>query len=466
MISKIIHITSFKMLQNKINYNEKKVETGAGVLLIDNTFSKNKKERFNSFSDVISNNKNVRSNLAFEISINLPHGENINNETFQSILNYYIKELGYENAPFVAYRHEDKRHKHFHVIVSHIDWEGNKINQYNMFLKAQKISRDLENKYKLIPTAYNTKITTEALNAINSRKYYYQSAIIKGLKGYNTKTELEKNLTAEQITRIENHYKNNTPLSNEQIDVLLGNKKDVIKEYLTEKGLFNVMLKDELYNKVENVFKISADSTAFIKNLQKENIYVRKIFVQGNPQFIYGLKDVSFYINDIKLAKKFTYSNLFENRTNERKINSENSLRTFDLKKQKDFIKRQAIRAISGSKSIKEFSEKLNEKGIELITYQNKGGIYGVGFKSVNIANAEVIKGSDVGLSWNSIEKQISHNSEILIKEIIVSEENEAVNEFVYDNTFYLPPVERIKGEKEEDFLSKKKKKKGKGKEK
>ncbi len=282
------------------------------------------------------------------------------------------------------------------------------------------------------------------------------------MKGYNTKSYLEKNLTSEQIEKIKTGYKNNTPLSNEQVEILLGNRKDVIRNYLTEKGLFNLMLKDELYKKVESIHTKSTNNSEFIKNLQKENVYVRKIFVQGKPGFIYGLKEISFYINDVKLGKKFTYSNLFENAINEENAKKQLSSKIFDIKKQKEFIKRQVFKSIACSKSINELSIKLNEKGIELITYQNKRGIYGVGFKSLNIANPEIIKGSDIGLSWNSIEKQIELNSDIPLKEVIISEQNETIDESLNSNDFYMPPIERIRGEKEEDFLSKKKRKKGK----
>src|ERR1035437_2453470 len=173
MITKITHISASKVLANKINYNEMKIEKGDGTLIIDNTFSENKEERISRFNNVINSNGNVKTNLAFEVCLSLPRSENISDEKFKNILNEYIKGMGYDNAPYVCYRHDDKEHQHYHLIVSHIDWNGKKIPQYNMFLKSQKLSRELEVKHELRVTEYNKNITDESLNAIDARKYYF-----------------------------------------------------------------------------------------------------------------------------------------------------------------------------------------------------------------------------------------------------------------------------------------------------
>lgn len=458
MISKIKHISSKKILEVKLNYNETKIEKGVGSLILDNTLSEKRGERLTAFNDVFDSNKNVKSNFAFEVSLNFPHGENVTDEKFKEVLGDYITKMGYENAPYVCYRHDDKLHQHYHIIISHVDWEGKKIPQYNMFLKSQKISRELELKHGLRLTEYTKNITNESLNAINARKYYFSNALVSGLKSYNTKNYLQRNLSEEQIKKILGYEKKCKTLTNQQISVLLGKKAEVIKSYLSENGMFNVLLKNELYKNIENIYKKSENKIEFINNLEKENIYVRKLFNKNqSPYLVYGLKDMSFYIKDRDLSKKFSYSNLFEIKNN---TQNENFKKVFGIEEQKKYIKTIVKRVLRESNSLKEFAEKLNLKGVELITYQNKKGIYGVSYKSINVENPEIFKGSDVNLSWDDVYSQLQLNEQAAVKEIIYNE----IPNSIEINNHYLPyiPENAVmnKGQEAEDFLSKKKKKK------
>ena len=101
----------------------------------------------------------------------------------------------------------------------------------------------------------------------------------------------------------------------------------------------------------------------------------------------------------------------------------------------------------------------------ELITYENKRGIYGVAFKSINIENPEIIKGSEVGLSWQDVNLKINSNSQVSVKEIIVEDIPKDID--IEENNYYLPYIPgnaiHIKGQESEDFSTLKKKKKGKG---
>jgi hypothetical protein len=461
MISKIKHLTSSKIIERNINYHEKKVEKGLGTLLSDNTFSENKEERLSRFENVINSNGNIKTNLAFEVCLSFPRSENISDEKFKNILNEYIKGMGYDNAPYVCYRHDDKEHQHYHTIISHIDWEGKKIPQYNMFLKSQKLCRELEVKHELRVTEYNKNITDESLNAIDARKYYFSNALAKALKVKETPDYLKRNMSKEQIEFIIKHYKKESQLTNTAITSYLGKEKaEAIKYYLNQKGMFNNLFKDELYDKVETCYNKSENKTEFLNQLEKDNIYIRKLYNNNKaPYFVYGLKDVSFYIRDSDLAKEFTFNNLFEVKVNE--IKNDNEIKSFDVNEQKKYIKVIASRILKESKSLKEYSEKLNTNGIELITYENKRGIYGIAFKSTNILNPEVIKGSEVNLPWKGVETQIQNNNEIISKEIIGEE---AIQKDYEANNYYIPYIPesiiKNKGQESEDFLKKKKKKK------
>lgn len=421
MIAKILHIQSKSEFQNKIDYNEKKVEKGVAEVIFNNTYSKNKTDRLDTFMEVISLNKNVRNNLAFEVSLNLPPGESLSNDDFQNLMNDYLKGIGYDNVPVLAYKHFDSGHNHLHLLVSHVDWDGKKINQFNLFLKSQNVSRELEVKHNIRQTEYDFKVTNESLSSKLCRKYYIQNALKKGLKAYNTKEYLTSLFTPDELKTI---TKRN--VENEQMNILLRRKKIDIIQYLEKHKLFNKQFKDELYVKVESVYNLHKDNpTAFVKGLKEEGVYVRKVYDKGKPNFVYGISDVSFYINDNKLARKFAYSAIVSGL-----VVDEN--KSFDRYEQEKYLMIMVPKSLYKAKNLNAFSEDLKENGVELITYQNSGGIYGVAFKSIDIDSAEIIKGSDIGVSWNDIKEMLDDNNKIIIDNKYDNDDKIELEEFDY----------------------------------
>jgi hypothetical protein len=343
-----------------------------------------------------------------------------------------------------------------HVFVSHVDWDGKKINQFNLFLKSQKVSRELESKYDLVSTEYKFNITEESLNSKNSRKYYLHNALRKSLKSYNTKSFIESKLSDDKIKLINGRY-----IENDQISILLGNKKAEILKYLEEQNMFNKIFKDELYKKVDSAFQKYKDSPEeFVKELKKNDVYVRKIYDNGIPHFVYGLKDVSFYIDDNKLARKFAYSSI----TGEQSTNEINVIgKSFTTEKQKGYLLNTVGKSLHGVRSLEAFAVNLKENNVELITYQNSGGIYGVAFKSLNIENAEIIKGSDIGISWNDIKDVIEDNREEIKMDINYDGGVEEYEEVEY--TPNVPPksVHNHKDQEDYESIRRKYRKKSKG---
>jgi len=459
MIAKISNIQSMSSISGKISYNQDKVEKGVAILLFDNTMSSNKTHILNTFKEVLEKNKNVRKNFALEIVLSLPPSESISDDKFENIMHEYIKELGYENAPLIAYKHDDAAHKHLHIYVSQITWDGQKISDSNSKFRSLKITRALEEKYDLRKTETTFKVTSEALNIKNARKYYVQKALQKALKSYNTKTEIEKRFTEKELTILKTRN-----LPNEQVLVLLGKRRAEVMQFLEEKKMYNVILKDELYKDAHKILEENKDAPLqFLEKLQESGIYVRKVYDKktAEPYFVYGIKDVSFYIEDKKLGNKFTYSALIGSKNKEKQQDKKvNPNKEFDVFKQRKFLERTVSKHLKTSHNLDGLSKRLQEDGVELITYQNSGGIFGVAYKSLKIDNAEVIKGSDIHISWNDIEKTLAENkSELSVEFIDVQQKEE--KEIVHNSyTPYIPDV-KLKGrnEDEDDRIRKGKKK-------
>lgn len=85
------------------------------------------------------------------ISLNPHPDDKITNEQFSAIAQEYIEKMGYGNQPFVVYKHEDIDRHHLHIVTLAVDEQGKKINDGNNFYRSKHITREIEQKYGLLP---------------------------------------------------------------------------------------------------------------------------------------------------------------------------------------------------------------------------------------------------------------------------------------------------------------------------
>ena len=85
------------------------------------------------------------------ISLN-PHPDDcLTDEQFSAIAQEYIEKMGYGNQPFVVYKREDIDRHHLHIVTLAVDEQGKKINDGNNFYRSKHITREIEQKYGLLP---------------------------------------------------------------------------------------------------------------------------------------------------------------------------------------------------------------------------------------------------------------------------------------------------------------------------
>ena len=58
------------------------------------------------------------------ITINLPHGEHLENGTFYKLAQDYMEGMGYGVQPYVVVRHNDTLHEHIHIVSTTIKENG------------------------------------------------------------------------------------------------------------------------------------------------------------------------------------------------------------------------------------------------------------------------------------------------------------------------------------------------------
>ena len=85
------------------------------------------------------------------ISLNPHPDDRLSDEQFSAIALEYIEKMGYGNQPFVVYKHEDIDRHHLHIVTLAVNEQGKKISDSNNFYKSKHITREIEQKYGLLP---------------------------------------------------------------------------------------------------------------------------------------------------------------------------------------------------------------------------------------------------------------------------------------------------------------------------
>ena len=130
-------------------YHEKKVAEGSAEIIVDTSYEQGAEAKAAYYESVVELNPRVRTNKGFDIAVSFHPDEKLSNEEMQVLAMETARGLGYENTPIVVYRHHDKPHQHFHLLVTSVDFNGKKISERGNFIKAKKLAIELEKKYAL-----------------------------------------------------------------------------------------------------------------------------------------------------------------------------------------------------------------------------------------------------------------------------------------------------------------------------
>lgn len=83
------------------------------------------------------------------ISLALPIGESVDDDTWLNIAHDVMEARGYGNSQWVCYRHTDTDHEHVHIIANRKDFNGKTVKDGNEKYKFMETMRDMEEKYNL-----------------------------------------------------------------------------------------------------------------------------------------------------------------------------------------------------------------------------------------------------------------------------------------------------------------------------
>ncbi|MDM1376723.1 conjugal transfer protein MobB [Myroides marinus] len=305
-----------------LSYNQLKVDKGQGSVL----FTNNLPEPNNTSNYITQLYKHLEPYLLLNnktekvvrhISLNPNPNDKLTDETLNEIAKQYMNSMGYENQPYIVYKHSDIERAHIHIVTVCTDLKGKKINDKYDHLKSMKTCREIEKKFNL----------TSSINQKNEETKQIQFTPVDYTK-HNLKAQI-----ASVIRYLPKYYKYDSLTSYNALLSLFNIRAEKVETSYngqTKQGLVYFAI-NEKGEKVSNLFKASL----FGKNASYQNL------------------ESHFKASKEKLKSL---------------PNKENLKHTIEI-------------ALNTTNSLQEFKEELLNFGINVVIFQNKDNlIYGVTF--------------------------------------------------------------------------------------
>ena len=146
MIAKIIYGQTCTGTLNYVFGKE-----GMQILGYGNTFSQSISPKFFGSVLYFQGQRNSTKNRYAHISLNLPHGEHLDDKTFYKISEEYMENMGFGHQPYVVVRHTDTKHEHVHIVSTIVKEDGKVLEIFNSHRRSMATRQHLEKKYGLTP---------------------------------------------------------------------------------------------------------------------------------------------------------------------------------------------------------------------------------------------------------------------------------------------------------------------------
>lgn len=141
-------------LYGALVYNGEKLNKEKGKLISSNKIyndgsgSLDIRRAFEDFKRWIPANTRTERPM-MHISLNPHPDDRLTDAQFSQLADDYMKMMGFENVPFIVFKHEDIDRYHLHIVALRVDTDGRCISDKNNFYKNKKVCRELEKKYGL-----------------------------------------------------------------------------------------------------------------------------------------------------------------------------------------------------------------------------------------------------------------------------------------------------------------------------
>lgn len=337
----VAKITVPQSVRRALNYNEQKVQQGKAECLHAANFLKdahqmNFHEKLERFTRSIELSKAKTNTL--HISLNFDKSDNMTSEKMINIANDYMQKIGFNNQPYLVYKHNDAGHEHCHIVTTNIQDNGKRIDTFNIGKKLSEPARkSLEQEYGLTKAEGRIQTKPEKIDFVEKIEY--------------GKSETKRSIT---------------------------NVLDAVLDHYKYASLHEL-------NAVLRLFNTEADrGKEGSRTHEKKGLYFRILDNTGNKIGV-PIKASSIYSRPTlnELEKKFA-ANIA--RKQDDKLSVQTAI-NWTLKQQPN--------------SIKEFVNKLKEENIDVVLRQNKDGLlYGLTY--VDHGTKSVFNGSELGKKFSA----------------------------------------------------------------
>lgn len=274
----VAKISSNNSLFGTLLYNSKKIEAGEAELLssrnvyerADGSFSM--QTTIKSFEPYLIANKRTEKPI-FHVSLNPSPKDNLTDEEFREIADKYMKDMGYENQPYVVFKHADIDRIHLHVVCVRVDENGKKLDSNFENMRSMRICRQIESDFKL---TLATKQEERTDYVAPTKPINYKEGDIKSQIGNITKA-IMNNYSFQSI----GEYRTLLEMFNVSVEELKG-----VKNGTTYQGLLYSVI-DENNQKVGVPIKASkigksVGYDALQKKFEKSKVKIEKDKVREN----------------------------------------------------------------------------------------------------------------------------------------------------------------------------------------
>jgi len=182
------------------NYNENKVKEGTALCIGAGNYpidveKMSLKIKLNRLLKQAELNENV-SRKSVHVSLNFDVAEGgMSQEKLMQIADVYMKEIGFEEQPYLVYQHFDAGHPHIHIVSIKVGANGSRIDMQNIGRnQSEKARKGIEKTFGLIAAQYSGKKDLFTLQPISTGKALYgksqtkmaiQNVLINILDQYN-----------------------------------------------------------------------------------------------------------------------------------------------------------------------------------------------------------------------------------------------------------------------------------------
>lgn len=153
MVAKISHGSN---LYGALSYNQEKVDEGLGKVLATHLVIEPADRAFNAAACMQDFERFMPSHITtkkpvIHISLNPHPDDKLTDEQLSEMGQKYMERLGYGSQPYMIFKHEDIDRQHIHIVSTRVRPDGTLVPDSFEKDRSNKIRRELEQEYNLIP---------------------------------------------------------------------------------------------------------------------------------------------------------------------------------------------------------------------------------------------------------------------------------------------------------------------------